>query len=357
MALKGVFRQLAASMPVDLRLAAILAVAISANFVAVRCGSACPAAIETWRALWKSFVAGGAGLLCISLGFTVLPSRGRWRHAALAVVGLLATCALSLVWMWIGPLSYAGHDAAPIDDVNLLWFWQTNFGLTALLVLQRACAERRRLADESLHAVEMRRIAANAETSQAHLGLLEAQIEPHFLFNALANVRRLLRTDSVAARRMIADLLRYLEEALPRLRDPRSTLAREAELVRAFLAVQCVRMGGRLRVELDIPPGLMHCELPSMSLLTLVENALKHGLQPMVGGGTIRVAAQATDGGLELSVADDGHGMGGGMGHGMGLVNLRARLKALHGAAASLSLRVNEPRGVVATILLPREGP
>ena len=356
MALKRVFRQLAAAMPVDLRLAAILAVAISANFVVLRCGGACPAAIETWRALWKSFVAGGAGLLCISLGFTVLPSRGRWRHAALAVVCLLATCALSLAWMWIGPLRYAGDDAAPIDE-NLLWFWQTNFGVTALLVLQRACAERRRLAAESLHAVEMRRIAANAETSQAHLSLLEAQIEPHFLFNAMANVRRLLRTDAVAARRMIADLLRYLEEALPRLRDPRSTLAREAELVRAFLAVQGVRMGGRLRVELDIPPGLMHCELPSMSLLTLVENALKHGLQPMAGGGTIRVAAQVTDGGLELSVADDGHGMGGGIGHGMGLVNLRARLKALHGAAASLSLRVNEPRGVVATILLPRAGP
>ena len=152
---------------------------------------------------------------------------------------------------------------------------------------------------------------------------------------------------------MLADLLRYLEEALPALRDENSTLGREAGLVRAYLAVHQVRMGARLRTEFDIPAALFDRPVPPMVLLTLVENALKHGLQPMVDGGSVQVAARTEGGRLALTVADTGRGMGSGSGHGTGLANLRARLKAMYGAAASLSLAVNEPRGVVVTVTLP----
>ena len=233
-----------------------------------------------------------------------------------------------------------------------LWSW--HILLAAMLVLAHGFAERSRALDGEMHDAELELIAQQRNQAEVQLQLLQAQIEPHFVFNALANVRRLLRTDPTVADRMLADLLRYLQEALPRLRDEHSTLGREAELVRAFLAVHQVRMGARLLAEVDIPDALAACAVPPMLLLTLVENALKHGLQPLVEGGAIRVAAKSQDGRLTLTVADTGRGMGTGLGAGTGLANTRARLRALYGVAADLSLRVNQPRGVLATISMPQ---
>jgi signal transduction histidine kinase len=316
-----------------------------------------PSIATFWRSLAQFYPAEWASLTCISIGFAVLPRQRLARLAALACLCLLAAGVWGAVWIALSPQADSpAHEYLPGAIPFLSSFWQINFGFATLLVVLREFSLRSRHAAEALHGQDLQLIAAQAQASQAHLNLLAAQIEPHFLFNALANVRRLLRTDSAAARSLIEDLLRYFEAALPRIRDPHSTLAREAELVRAYLAVHRVRMGGRLQVELDIPDDLSRCDVPAMALLTLVENAIKHGLQPMVDGGTIRVAARSTAGSLALSVADDGRGMGDGAGHGTGLVNLRARLKALHGAAASLSLRVNDPRGVVATIVLPQAG-
>jgi len=152
---------------------------------------------------------------------------------------------------------------------------------------------------------------------------------------------------------MLADLLRYLQQTLPRLRESNSTLAREAEVARAFLAVHKIRMGDRLDVEFEIPDHLGATPVPPMMLLTLIENALKHGLAPLPEGGRIRIAAQHEDGAVRLSVADTGRGIVPGRGTGTGLVNIRARLRSLYGAKASLSLQTNTPRGVVASILLP----
>lgn len=360
LAFTSVFRQVMASMPGDVRLAAALAVAYSAYVLSVACNDAgCIGAPTVWRETWVGFACNWASLVCVSVGFSVLSTRGRARVAALFGLCLLAAWVWGTAYRWfmVGHAVVDAYPAAPGAIAFLSPFWQWNLGLAILLVVQREYSLRSRAAAEAMHATELQQIAVQAQASQAQLNLLEAQIEPHFLFNALANVRRLLRTDTLAARRMVGDLLRYFEEALPRLRDPQSTLGREAELVRAFLAVHAVRMGERLRVDLDIPSDLMACELPSMSLLTLVENALKHGLQPIAEGGTIRVAARAADSTLALSVADDGQGMGSGVGHGTGLVNLRARLRAMYGSAATLSLRANEPRGVVATIVLPQAAP
>ena len=241
-------------------------------------------------------------------------------------------------------------------EVLPYWAWSLTWHalLGAMLVLSYGLAARSRTLDGEIHDAELSRIAQERNLAEVHLQMLQAQIEPHFVFNALANVRRLLRTDGAGAERLLTDLLRYFEEALPRLREERSTLGREAELVRAFLAVHQVRMGPRLLAEFDVPDALAGCAVPPMLLLTLVENALKHGLQPLVEGGTIRVAAQAQDGQLTLTVADTGRGMGSDLGNGTGLANTRARLRALYGAAAALSLTLNEPRGVRATISLPQ---
>jgi LytS/YehU family sensor histidine kinase len=240
---------------------------------------------------------------------------------------------------------------------GLAWSWLWSLSLASLLVLAESWGQRSRLAQAQLQDAELRRVSLARELDTARLQLLQAQVEPHFLFNALANVRRLLRTEPADARALLGDLLRYLQEALPALRDERTTLGREFELVRAFLAVHQVRMGARLHTELSVPPDLADCTVPPMVLLTLVENALKHGLQPLVDGGSVHVTAHRADDRLVLTVADTGRGMGSSSGGGTGLANVRARLKQMYGNGASLALALNEPRGVVATVSLPLREP
>jgi sensor histidine kinase YesM len=147
--------------------------------------------------------------------------------------------------------------------------------------------------------------------------------------------------------------MRYLEVALPRMRDSESTLGRDSELVDAFLRIQRIRMGPRLAFSIDIPAALLAHPVPPMMLLTLAENAIKHGLNRSPDGGLIRVTARADVDRLLLSVADTGVGFGPGSGTGTGLANIRARLAAQFGDRASLALENNDLGGATATIALP----
>jgi LytS/YehU family sensor histidine kinase len=208
---------------------------------------------------------------------------------------------------------------------------------------QRAEAERLRL-DEA---------ALARQLDAARAALLQAQVEPHFLFNTLAHLRRLASTRPREARALLADLLRYLEAALPSLRQPRTTLSRELELVHAFLALHQRRLGAeRLRLVFDIEPGWEQVVLPSTCLLTLAENAIKHGIAPQVQGGEIALRVRHDGGLLRLEVADTGVGMGAGAGSGTGLATVRAQLAAHH-PDARLSLLLNQPQGLIARIELP----
>jgi|GEM_PF-962878 signal transduction histidine kinase len=286
-----------------------------------------------------------------TLGRMLLPAAAAPRRLALVllVLGTWAAGCVLLVLQEVVHGNDAGFDARYLPAILL------PMGTIALLlVAMEEFAQRRQAASQALHEGGLRNLALAREMSEAELSLLQAQIEPHFLFNTLANVRRLLRTDRGAAQALLAALLRYLEETLPRLRESsRSTLEREASLVRAYLELHQVRMGSRLRWSVEVPPSLGGQEVPPLLLLTLVENALKHGLAPQVQGGRIDVAARFDDGQVVLSVADTGRGMGSAIGHGTGLANLRARLKAMYGPAASLVLRVNDPHGVIAQVSLP----
>jgi LytS/YehU family sensor histidine kinase len=192
--------------------------------------------------------------------------------------------------------------------------------------------------------------------AEARLQVMQAQVEPHFLFNTLANVRRLHEKDPEAGRRMLENLMRYLEVALPRMRDDVSTLGRDAELIDAFLRIHQIRMGPRLGFSVEVPKDLRPRPVPPMMLLTLTENAIKHGLNPSLEGGRIRVMARTDDERLILSVADTGVGFGSGSGAGTGLANIRARLAAQFGDRAVLTLHNNELGGVTATIALPLAG-
>jgi LytS/YehU family sensor histidine kinase len=169
----------------------------------------------------------------------------------------------------------------------------------------------------------------------------------------LANVRRLYDQAPGAGRTMLENLMRYLEVALPRMREHTSTLERDSELVDAFLRIQQVRMGPRLAFVVDIPASLRAHPVPPMMLLTLVENAIKHGLTPSLRGGLVRVGAFCDGEKLTLSVADTGVGFAPGFGGGTGLANIRARLAAQFGDRADLRLENNELGGVTATLVLP----
>ena len=188
---------------------------------------------------------------------------------------------------------------------------------------------------------------------QARLQLMQAQVEPHFLFNTLANVQHLVETDPGAAGRMLQSLIDYLRAALPQMRESTTSLGRELDMARAFLEINRVRMGARLDFAIDVPETLKARAFPPMMLISLVENAVKHGVDPCCECGSITIRASEAEGRLKVSVADTGEGIRPRKGTGVGLANIRDRLKALHGSAARLVLEENAPRGVVASIEVP----
>ena len=215
--------------------------------------------------------------------------------------------------------------------------------------------ERERADARALHAARLEKLLLDRQTIEAHLQALQAQIEPHFLFNTLANIKLLYETESSRAKPLIHDLAAYLRTALPHMRDMRSTLARELDLAQAYLSVLKVRMGERLNVVIDVPADLREATLPPMMLLTLVENAIKHGLGSLPRGGTITIRAAHSAESLRVSVIDDGIGFPKGFGAGVGLANTRARLRALYGDEGRLTLDANPQGGVIAAIELPCE--
>ncbi|HWH42024.1 MAG TPA: histidine kinase [Usitatibacter sp.] len=188
---------------------------------------------------------------------------------------------------------------------------------------------------------------------EARLQLMQAQVEPHFLFNTLANVQHLVETDPQAAARMLDSLIRYLRAAVPQMREAHSTLGREVEMARAFLEIQQVRMGARLAFRIDVPEPLRARDFPPMMLISLVENAIKHGVDPCCECGTVVIRAEEQEGRLRVCVADTGEGVKPKEGGGLGLANIRERLKTLYGGAAALVLEENAPHGVTAAIEVP----
>jgi len=278
-----------------------------------------------------------------------LPDRGFTRWLSLGVIVLVAAglgaCASRVLELALG-----------MQGESNAWVYRISARLTmpALIAALSEFQHQREATRSAMDDERLQAVALQGQIVEARLQLLQAQIEPHFLFNSLANVRRLSRLDGPAGGRLLSDLLRYLEAALPQMRSGACTVAKEIELARAFLAIHQVRMGPRLSFTLDAPLDLANTVLPPMLLLTLIENALKHGIGPLAEGGeiAIRVARDGEDR-VRLSVADTGQGLRSSCGQGVGLTNARARLRSLYGGAASLTLSLNEPRGVIATIVWP----
>jgi signal transduction histidine kinase len=207
-----------------------------------------------------------------------------------------------------------------------------------------------------LHRAEAERHQLEKNVLEARLQLMQAQVEPHFLFNTLANVQHLVETDPGEASRVLESLIHYLRAALPQMRESTTNLGRELDMARAFLEINRVRMGSRLDFAIDVPDALKGREFPPMMLISLVENAVKHGVDPCYECGSITIRAQEGDGKLRVSVEDTGEGIKPKKGGGVGLANIRERLKALYGGSARLVIEERAPRGVVASIEVPVGG-
>ncbi len=191
------------------------------------------------------------------------------------------------------------------------------------------------------------------QAANARLQLMTAQIEPHFLLNTLANVQELVESGSPRAAPMFRNLIAYLRAAVPQLQREAATLGDEEQLLRSYFDLMLMRMADRLTVSIDIDPDLRSIRFPPMALLTLAENAIKHGIDPACEGGVIHIGARRLDAGtVQVWVADTGVGLAASAGMGTGLSNLQARLKAFFGADASLTLSEQRPHGVRADLRL-----
>jgi chemotaxis protein histidine kinase CheA len=226
------------------------------------------------------------------------------------------------------------------------------FGTKALMGGKKRAEARARAANAAAEHANLQR-----EVSEAKMQMIQAQVEPHFLFNTLASVDYLIETDPPRASAMQKRLIQYLRAVLPQMRETSTvtTLGREVDIVRAYLDLLKMRMEERLSVDLQVPEGLRSAAFPPMMLQSLVENAIKHGLERKAEGGYLRIKAEVADNKLRVSVTDDGLGFGAfpSDGTGLGLQSIRDRLKLLHGAAAQLEIAPNSPSGVCSTIEVP----
>ena len=229
------------------------------------------------------------------------------------------------------------------------------WGLPAVILALVADVQRRAWhAHAAASAAEQSRAQLQQAEGQQRLAALQAQIEPHFLFNVLGNVRLLYRTEPQAGAEAIACLMRYLRGALPQLRSTGGSLGDELDLVQAYLALFQVRMGARLQVSIDAAAHLRSAEFPPMLLLTLVENAIQHGLEP-AGGGHLQLQAVGRQGRLQVAVLDDGAGFSAtpSSGTGLGLGHVRRQLAARYAEAGRLQLQARHPRGAAALLSIP----
>jgi sensor histidine kinase YesM len=337
-----------------------------------------------WRGYWLLaklivlFTVGGGGLLHL-----LRPDIG-WLSAIIVanVLGLVLLFAIFTSWFYyrsvvdqrwkylrqiftygtavtlgVGVFKVGFRDV-PLDQVldELPRFLGLVFGVSLLAMLPQLAVGLLRyrqyeMLTEQLQAeAERERLAR--ELSESQLRLLRAQIEPHFLFNTLGAVQQLAQHGAPRAAVLTANLIAFLRSSMSDMRSEQVSLATEFALVESYLKVMQVRLGERLRYTLALPRALEEVRVPSMILLTLAENAIKHGIEPALRGGEVALSAETDGGMLRIRVQDGGVGMSTTPGAGTGLDNVRHRLKLAYGAAAGLALQEGDP-GLVADITIP----
>ncbi len=232
-----------------------------------------------------------------------------------------------------------------------VWFILISAGVKTLAGAKRKAELQAKEATEQADVASLER-----RLLEARMATLQAQVEPHFLFNTLALIGQLIETDPPQAAKIHQNLIDYLRATLPQMRGSGGgTLGRQVQLSRAYLSIMQARMKERLAVSFEIPDYLEHAPMPPMMLLILIENSIKHGLEPKIEGGRIDVSAELIDGDVHVRVRDNGVGFNLHSDEGVGLSNVRERLRMLYGNRAELVIEAPLDGGAQVTIRLPYE--
>ncbi|HYC35695.1 MAG TPA: histidine kinase [Usitatibacter sp.] len=305
---------------------------------------------------------------------TVAVAIGYTLHALLSLTGRLGidawarslgpvfTAAYYTVVSTIGVFVGFLLVALALDTSALSWIlqprWIAAMGISSAVISIMIAAiffsrERQARAEAALERESLRIERAERQATLANLRALQAQVEPHFLFNTLANVTSLVDADPVQAKRMLDCFNRFLRASLASTRSESTTLAAERDLIAAFLEVLQVRMGARLRFRIDLEPAAAAFQLPPMLLQPLVENAIRHGLEPQVEGGEVAVSMRREDASIAIAVEDSGVGFAPTTTGGLGLTNVRDRLRLLYGGHASLLIGERDGGGTRVVVRIP----
>lgn len=315
--------------------------------------------LSLWSALAVSLV------IVLSFGFTavgvwLMPERftGRrmWRIALIMMLGTYVGVLVAVVqktWQsalsgeqWLQTLAAALWRATPFQLIA---------GVTLLLVMWGAATARREAMRRELAQAQLEgeRDAAARQAAEARLKLLQVQIQPHFLFNTLATLQHWVDTHDPRGGPLLKSLTHFLRQSVGLLEKDSATLAQEAELAQTYLGIMQARLGERLRYQLTLPPEVGETPLPPGLLLTLVENALEHGIEPALHGGWLRIEAARGDGGVELRVRNEGRPLAEPVADGIGLRNVRERLLGRNGPKARLDLLREADGATLARVWLP----
>ncbi len=251
-------------------------------------------------------------------------------------------------------IHYSASGSTKYMDIRVYSVKDDSGDVLHVVYIAQDITERKQAENFRLEEQQVRRMAAERQVVETQLRMLQAQIEPHFLFNTLANIISLIDKEPKSAKNMLEHLTRSLRLSLERSREDLSTLRQEGDMLRDYLSIFKMRLGPRLDFTIEIPPGLLDVPFPPMLLQPLVENAIKHGIEPKVEGGRIAITVEKSDGMLRLSVFDNGLGFSKPINaRGLGLENVQARLRALYNTSASFVLEENIPSGATATIEVP----
>ena len=288
---------------------------------------------------------------CILIGLYLVKPK---RHLIELFVIITAMIVGSLIGALLGSIATGIHPSI---------FLQYGFAIRPVIlgllfgsIISYFFSSRERISQTEILVQEERikRLTSEKKAVESNLRLLQAQIEPHFLFNTLSNILSLLETDLDKGKCMLEDLIHYLRMALSKTRGDTTTIGQEMEMIRAYMNIFKVRMGERLRYKVDVPDKINDIPFPPMLIQPLVENAIKHGLEPKIEGGEVFIHGEENEEILRLEIADTGVGFYEDGNFGTGLSNIRERLISLYGDKGRLILEENRPCGLKAIIEVPR---
>ncbi len=297
------------------------------------------------------------GLLCCSFIMTgqyLVRPQTRLPHLILDWAGLILGI---VVGLFIGSIITGLNPSFFIQEFGFLTkvlFGSLLFGTVIHYFF--SIHEKVSVAETIAQEERIKRLTSEKQAIETNLRLLQAQIEPHFLFNTLSNILSLLDREPEKGKSMLSDLTRYLRTSLSKTRRDISTVGQEIALIQDYLKIFKVRMGERLRFGIEVPDDLRDRPFPPMLIQPLVENAIKHGIEPKIDGGEISIRADTNmNSSIRVEVADTGLGLHEGSDQGIGLTNIRERLESLYRGKALLILEENKPSGLKAIIEVPGE--